>query len=205
VEACKETKVSLNAVVCYDFSNSSLQAKTLYLALAHIYEKDENFKGASQLLEKALKSAQHRKSKKIWIAFHKYKILARDAVGAKDQLTRSLQALALHKHVEVISRFALAEFEHGSVDNGRLLFEELLSSYPKRSDLWFLFIDKEIKGGNIAAARHLFERMVSVQSSSKIMKAIFKKFLAFETQYGTVATQEHVKESARKFVEKISS
>jgi rRNA biogenesis protein RRP5 len=175
------------------------------LSLAHIYEKDENFKGASQVLEKALKGAHHRKSKKIWIAFHKYKILARDALGAKEQLTRSLQALSSHKHVEVISRFALTEFEHGSIDNGRLLFEELLSSYPKRSDLWFLFIDKEIKGGNIPAARHLFERMVAVQTSSKIMKSVFKKFLAFETQYGTTTTQEHVKESARKFVETISS
>lgn len=119
---------------------------------------------------------------------------------AKELLTRSLQALSRHKHVEVISRYALAEFEHGSVDRGRVLFEELLSSYPKRSDLWHVYVDKEVKLGNIAEARRLFERMEAAKFSTHNMKSVFKKHLAFETQHGTQEDQQRVKDAARAYV-----
>lgn len=37
-----------------------------------------------------------------------------------------------------------------------------MASYPKRLDLWNVYLDKEVKGGDIRAARNLLERLVSV-------------------------------------------
>lgn len=57
-------------------------------------------------------------------------------------------------------RFAQNEFEHGSVERGRSVFEGLMASYPKRLDLWNVYVDKEIKAGDVRAARNLLERLV---------------------------------------------
>lgn len=61
----------------------------------------------------------------------------------------------------VSRRFAQNEFECGSVERGRSVFEGLMASYPKRLDLWNVYVDKETKAGDVRAARNLLERMVS--------------------------------------------
>jgi rRNA biogenesis protein RRP5 len=46
-----------------------------------------------------------------------------------------------------ISKFAQMEFKYGEAERGRTLFEEILSNYPKRVDLWSVYLDMEIKTG----------------------------------------------------------
>jgi rRNA biogenesis protein RRP5 len=174
------------------------------LALATIYENAKDRAGATTVFERALKKPQLKKSKKVWIAYHAFKIRSGEVKVAKELLARSLQSLSRHKHIEVISKYALAEFDFGSVDRGRVLFEELLNNYPKRSDLWHLYVDKETKLGNFVQARHLFERMTAGKSSTRNMKTIFKKYLAFESQHGTEDTQEAVKQKARDYVQSLA-
>ena len=172
--------------------------KLIFLALADTYEASGDHEGAASLLERALK--RHKKSKKVWMRYQLLRIKQNEERKAKELLSRSLQALSRHKHVEVISRYALAEFEYGSVDRARVLFEELLSSYPKRSDLWHVYVDKEIKLGNITEARRLFERMEAAKFSAHNMRTVFKKHLSFENQFGTTEDQQRVKEAARAYV-----
>ena len=62
--------------------------------------------------------------------------------------------------VTLHTRFAQNEFEHGSVERGRSVFEGLMASYPKRLDLWNVYLDKEIKAGDLRASRNLLERLV---------------------------------------------
>lgn len=125
-----------------------------------------------------------------------------DSEGGKRELSRALQSLSPHKHVETISRYALCEYESGSESNGRVLFEDLVASYPKRSDLWFVYIDQETKRNHVTNVRQLFNRIIAIPFSNKVMKTIFKKFLAFEVQYGNESTQEEVKGKAKAFVER---
>ena len=100
-------------------------------------------------------------------------------------------------------RYAVCEFDVGSEDRGRSVFEELVGTYPKRSDLWHVYVDKEVKSGNYTQARQLFNRMVSAQSGAKNMKSLFKKFLSFEQLNGTQDQQEAVKAKARAYVSSI--
>ena len=127
-----------------------------------------------------------------------------DEDGAKAQLARSMQSLSRHKHVEVISKYAMAEFEYGSPDRGRVVFEDLLSSYPKRTDLWNLYVDKEIKHGYFSQARQLFERMITSKHNVYTMRSIFKKFLEFEILHGNDASQEAVRMKAKDYVSSIA-
>lgn len=93
------------------------------------------------------------------------------------------------------------EYVHGSVARGRTIFEGLVSSYPKRLDLWNIYVDKEVKSGHIEEARHLLDRMCTLKLSVQKMKGVFKKFLQLEMEHGNEATVEAVKEKAKTYVE----
>eukprot|EP00961_Rhodomonas_salina_P110253 1483882-Rhodomonas_salina.2 len=46
-------------------------------------------------------------------------------------------------------QFALMEYKLGSAERGATLMEGVVSSYPKRVDLWSVFIDLQLKAGNL--------------------------------------------------------
>ncbi|KAF3482254.1 rRNA biogenesis protein RRP5 [Arthroderma uncinatum] len=121
----------------------------------------------------------------------------------RDLLPRALQSLPSHTHVELTSKFGQLEFRspNGDVERGRTVFEGLLSSFPKRIDLWNVLLDLEIKVGDAEQVRRLFERVLGIghgvvaadgsKSSSKKKlkekqaKFLFKKWLAFEEKVAT--------------------
>jgi len=116
-------------------------------------------------------------------------------------LQRSLKSLPKREHVEVISKFGIMEFKHGEAERGRTIFENVLTSYPKRTDLWSLLLDHELRMGEVEAVRTLFERIISLNLSSKKMKSFFKRYLDFEKGEGNMKGVEHVKTKAREYVQ----
>lgn len=181
------------------------KGKCLHLHLAELYEQAGDLNGAQAVFELALKRPQFKKSKKVWMAYQQFKLRNGAADEAKKLLQRSLQSLSKHKHVPVLLQYCQSEFDFGSADRARVLYEELLSNYPKRTDIWHVYVDREIKEGNVTQARGLFQRMInSLKVSSRNMKTIFKKYLNFEIKYGTKSTQDSVKEAARAYVERLA-
>lgn len=53
----------------------------------------------------------------------------------------------------MISKFAQLEFKHGFPERGRTLFEGILSNYPKRVDIWNIYVDMETKVGDTEIMR----------------------------------------------------
>lgn len=54
----------------------------------------------------------------------------------------------------LISKFSQLEYKYGEAERGRTMFESLLSTYPKRVDIWSVYIDMVLKsGGGVAKAR----------------------------------------------------
>jgi rRNA biogenesis protein RRP5 len=97
---------------------------------------------------------------------------------AKQILQRALQALTKDQHVNMISKYGMLEFKHGNPENGRTMFEGIVSNYPKRMDIWSIYMDMEMKYGqsNVTQARHLFERCLSneyIMKKPKKMKLVF--------------------------------
>eukprot|EP00439_Symbiodinium_sp_Y106_P075322 s1547_g14.t3 len=64
-----------------------------------------------------------------------------DAEGARKVLPKSLAALEKRKHPLVVSKAALLEYQTGSPDRGRSIFEGLMDTYPKRTDLWSVYLE----------------------------------------------------------------
>ncbi|KAL7554857.1 hypothetical protein ACHAWF_018571 [Thalassiosira exigua] len=201
--------------------------KHVYLRVCELLEKEVDtavaLGGGANDLEAAASRADNMftkmckkfKSKKsVWLAHFKYLLKGSRHEEAHALLKRSLQSLPTYKHVEVMSKFAQMEFELGSPERGRTIFDALLQKHPKRMDLLFVNIDKEVKNGNIVKARALFDSVVNpTQSgdskakfkfSDKQMKSLFKKWYRMEDDHGDKESLERVKEEAKAFVAKVN-
>jgi len=74
--------------------------------------------------------------------------------------------------VKTIVKFAQLEFKLGDAERGRTIFEGIMDSYPKRLDLWFVYVDMEIKQRNVAGVRALFDRILASRLSSSASLAL---------------------------------
>ena len=60
---------------------------------------------------------------------------------------------------------------------------------------------QEIKAGDRARVRGLFERATHTALAPKRMKFLFRRYLDYEKAHGDAAGVEHVKQAAREYVE----
>ncbi|KAJ2781535.1 rRNA biogenesis protein rrp5 [Coemansia javaensis] len=186
-----------------------MNAKHVYLQAAKMHEQA----GQTAEAEKMHKAAASKfpESCKVWVLFGLFYLRAGRVAESRDLLARALRALAKRKHVKAITQFGQMEFRHGEPERGRTVFEGVLGTYPRRTDLWSVYLDMEIStvarqgaadpsGRCWAPARALFERVTSMNHAPRKMKFLFKKWLKFEKDHGSEATVERVKERAREYV-----
>ena len=180
--------------------------KKLYLAMLGIQQRA----GRPQLVDETLRAMTKRFSGscKVWLRAIEHALEAgggapeAGAAGgdARKLLERALAALPRRKHVKAISRAALLEFRAGSAERGRSMMEGVLRNYPKRLDLWSVYIDQEAKHGDAARVRALLERATSLALPPKKMKFLFRRWLEYERAHGDEARVEAVKQKALEFV-----
>ena len=47
--------------------------------------------------------------------------------------------------MNIISKFGMLEFKHGHPESGRTMFEGIITNFPKRMDIWAIYMDMESK------------------------------------------------------------
>lgn len=175
----------------------------VFLHLADIYTKSEKFKEAGELYNRMLK--RFRQEKAVWIKYGAF-VLGRSQAGASHRvLQRALECLPTKEHVDVIVKFAQLEFQLGDVERAKAIFENTLTTYPKRTDVWSVYIDMTIKHGSQKEVRDIFERVIHLSLAPKRMKFFFKRYLDYEKQHGTEKDVQAVKAKALEYVEAKSS
>ncbi|RID80737.1 hypothetical protein BRARA_A03376 [Brassica rapa] len=141
-----------------------------------------------------------KQSCKVWLRkIQSY--LKQDEENIQSVVNRALLCLPRHKHIKFISQTAILEFKCGVADRGRSLFEGVLREYPKRTDLWSVYLDQEIRLGEVDVIRSLFERAISLSLPPKKMKFLFKKFLEYEKSAGDEERVEYVKQRAMEYAD----
>lgn len=81
------------------------------------------------------------------------------------------------------------------------MFEGLLSTFPKRLDIWNQLLDLEIQQGDKEIIRDVFERVVKVKGlKAKGAKAWFRRWSEWEENNGGKKEQERVKAKAEEWV-----
>ncbi|KAI9820992.1 MAG: rRNA biogenesis protein rrp5 [Thelocarpon impressellum] len=150
--------------------------------LASIYIQSGKHDQATALFQTM--SKKFSQSPRVWQNHATYlmQTLSQPAM-ARALLPRALQALPPHAHIATTTKFAALEFRSpaGDAERGRTLFEGLLASFPRRWDLWNVFLDLEMAGGDAEAVRALFKRTVAAKGlKGKTARAFFKRWVAFE-------------------------
>ncbi|PSS21108.1 RRNA biogenesis protein [Actinidia chinensis var. chinensis] len=172
--------------------------KKVHLALLGMYERTEQPKLADDLLNKMIRKFKH--SCKVWLRRIQW-LLKQNRDEVQSVVKRAVLCLPQHKHIKFLSQTAILEFKCGVPDRGRSMFEGMLREYPKRTDLWSVYLDQEIRLGDVDLIRALFERAISLSLPPKKMKFLFKKFLKYEKCVGDEERIESVKMKAMEYVE----
>ncbi|CEJ58262.1 Putative Function: RRP5 is required for formation of both 18S and 5. 8S rRNA in yeast [Penicillium brasilianum] len=172
------------------------EPQEMYERMISIYIQSGKNEKADDLFRTAMKKKISTQSPKFFLNYASFLF---DTMAAPDRarglLPRALQSVPAHTHVETTSKFGQLEFRstNGDIERGRTVFEGLLSSFPKRIDLWNVLIDLEMKAGDAEQVRRLFERVLGLQHKKgsitvdpskrvkpKQARFLFKKWLAFE-------------------------
>ncbi|XP_051472658.1 protein RRP5 homolog isoform X1 [Apus apus] len=171
--------------------------------LCDIYANSEKYKQAEELYHTMLK--RFRQEKSVWLKYASFLLKQGQTEATHRLLERALKALPTKEHVDVISRFAQLEFRFGDPQHAKALFESTLNSYPKRTDIWSIYMDIMIKHGSQKEVRDIFERVIHLSLAPKKMKFFFKRYLDYEKKFGTTESVLAVKRAALEYVETKSS
>uniref|UniRef100_T1IID0 S1 motif domain-containing protein n=1 Tax=Strigamia maritima TaxID=126957 RepID=T1IID0_STRMM len=166
--------------------------------IIEMLQKDNKIEQAIGIFTSLIK--RYKKDERIWIDYVTFLMETQQFDLARVTLTRCAANLTSKQLVEVTTKMGHLEFKIGDSERGRTIFENLLANHPKRSDLWSVFIDHEVSAGNIAAARSLLERAISINGASRQMKFLFKKYFEFEKVHGDARSIEHVKRKAKDYI-----
>ena len=173
--------------------------------------RESNSEISAEIMKRALKNFKYEKE--VWIAAGAAKFESGDAPAGRKLLERALISLEKRDHVAVIMKFSQLEYKYGSVEKGRTVFESLIGNYPKRLDVWNVFLDMETsvcrsakedsqeRTDAVEATRLIFERCSCLDLSSKKAKSVYKKWLGFENTFGDEEGYNSVLARAKQYVE----
>src|SRR5690349_7573814 len=113
---------------------------------------------------------------------------------ARALLQRATQSVASSQHRYLTQKFAALEFKssNGDAERGRTIFEGLISTWPKKGDVWDVYLNLEMGHGSEQNVRDLFERMSKV-GKSKRRAGVLKKWKEWESGVGDGKGAERVK------------
>lgn len=171
----------------------------MHQKLIGIFQLSEKFDKADELYRVMTK--KFAKEIPVWIQFGSSLMDRKLFDEAHELLARALQSLPKSSHIEVVRKFAQLEFSKGDPEQGRSLFEGLVTDAPKRIDLWNVYIDQEVKEGDREKIVLLFERVIAKKLSRKQAKFFFSKWLAYEEENGTEQSASRVKALAVEYVQ----
>jgi rRNA biogenesis protein RRP5 len=178
----------------------------VYTRLTSIYIRSEKLEKAEELFQTMLK--RFGQDQKVWINYATFLFnQVADVEKARQLLPRALQTLPQFTHVQITSKFAQLEFQSasGNAERGRTIFEGLLDSFPRKMDLWNIYLDMEqtlVRQGleDNERVRGLYERIFAGKIKNKQAQVFFKKWLRFEEDHGDDRSMDSVKAKAAEFV-----
>ncbi|XP_037828892.1 LOW QUALITY PROTEIN: protein RRP5 homolog [Lucilia sericata] len=121
---------------------------------------------------------------------------------AQQLLHKALACLPERDHVNTIVVFANLNHRHGNNEMAQTLLDQVVTSYPKRVDVWCQYVDMLVKAELIDSARNILERAVVKKYLLRKMRTIFKKYLEFEERFGNDTNVQRVKLLAMDYVKK---
>lgn len=154
----------------------------------------------------------------VWIRRLELLYTLKKLSDARDVFPKALQSISKKEHPHFTAVIARMEFKMGSTERGQTIFDGLLSTYPKRTDLWSQFFDaminshissktsatSAVRAKGVEAVRRVMEKATDLEGlKPKKMKFFYKRWLAVESEFGTETHQNLVKSKAREYIQKL--
>ncbi|KAK6363228.1 rRNA biogenesis protein rrp5 [Orbilia blumenaviensis] len=180
--------------------------KKIHQGLVSVYIQTGKHEQADELFQSMIK--KFSQDEKVWINYMTYMMENKRGDDARIMLSRALQAIQDTKiHPGLTIKFAQLEYKSGEIEKGRTLFEKLLSAYPKRLDIWNVYIDIEAKqDGGIEVVRRLFPRVLATgKLNAKKANGMFNKWMELEERFapGDKKRKDHVIAQAVEYKKKL--
>lgn len=191
------------------FDKALLECGTMYrrklqYLLAGIYEEKGDIEKSEEIYRKVAK--KYGQEPEVWDTLFEFLIKHGKHLDAKDVLKRSQQALPTKQlKMRAFSIFAIKQYKLGSILEGHKMMENIVATYPDRTDMWNVFLDMELGAKRFDEVRKIFDRIVQLKLSPKKMKSFLSRYMDFEKNNGTQAGVERVRDLARNYVERISN
>ena len=186
--------------------------KLLYNHLIQIYINSNKYEDASDTYKILIK--EYFDDLEIWKKYIEFLFevndlkdknkINLDLIDPKEGLNKSMQVLKKKAHLDIMCWYGQLLYRYNNNEEARNMFDNILKNFPKRKDIWFVYIDKEIKfGKNIEKVRQIFDKMFEIKFKINDLKSIMKKFLEFEKGHSKnekefIKAQEKTKEILEK-------
>ena len=185
-------------------------AKAMHHAMPQVWVRAGHMDKAQTAFERTC--SKYPESRKAWLNLIEFLFNQDRAVDARAAFAKAIKAIPKRKHIRATVKFAQFEFRNGNPDRGSTVFEQLLQTNVQKTDIWSVYFDETVKAYtppvaatvDADAVRALFERAVSLKLKAFKMKFFFKRWLDFETKFGSDEGVEAVKARAVAYVESIS-
>nr|CRZ23505.1 Bm2236 [Brugia malayi] len=195
------TSESLKAVFANAVRNTD--PLKMYKQMVKIYQKLEKIEEIDDLLEEMLKRFRHD-DLDVWFIYGQHLLETKRPDKARNLMKKAINCLQRKHHVTILSRFAQLEFKFGDIEQSKTIFESILNSYPKKTDVWTVYIDLLIKAEKIEDARQLLERVTALKLSTHKIRLFFKKWVDLEQKHGDEKQQNNVKERAVQYLQDVT-
>ena len=131
-----------------------------------------------------------------------------EILDTKEGLNKSIQVLSKKNQLDIMCWYGQLLYKYNKNEEARNMFDNILKNFPRRKDIWFVYIDKEMKyGKNIDKVRQIFDKIFEIKFKINDLKSIMKKFLEFEKnnckdEKEFIKAQEKTKEILEKRISK---
>lgn len=160
---------------------------------------------ADNIYQSMMKNKSFTPDPKFWLSYATFLmdvLVPSSPTRARALLQRATQSVPSHEHRYLTQKFAALEFKspNGDAERGRTIFEGLVSTWPKKGDVWDVYLSLEMSHGSEDNVRDLFERMSKV-GKKKRAQQVFKKWAEWENSVGNKKGVERVKALEEKWRE----
>lgn len=187
----------------YKEARQAMEPRRAGLHLAALLEAKQKWAEVYSVWKQLAK--ENRGDVKVWLGWCECFLKQGLPRESGETLRRAQEAVGRSEKARLLSGYAILLYRYKQRDQGRTIFEDLVSSLKNRLDLWNLYVDQETKAGNVEYVRGLFGRMVELKMSVNSAKRVFKKWIAFEDAHGDEEHAAKVEEIVQQYIDRLTT
>ncbi|KAF2276377.1 rRNA biogenesis protein-like protein RRP5 [Westerdykella ornata] len=182
-------------------------SREIHERMIKIYVSSGKLDKADNLYQAMTKNKEFTPTPSLWLSYATFlmsTLQPPSPARARALLNRAMQSVPESEHRYLTSKFAALEFKspNGNPEHGRTIFEGLICNWPKKGDLWDMYVELEKAHGIGENVRALYERMVKQKMKRKRASVVFRRWADWEENIGNSKGAGKVRAMEKDWMEK---